>query len=97
LLTQSGIAASDTCVMRFCQRVLGEKRARSAQRKPGAAPRTASPTNIHTAPKSALNETAQAAFLDALLSAAPSLSLPPAKTEGGPRIAHIEFAKPEDL
>lgn len=97
LLTQSGIAASDTCVMRFCQRVLGEKRARGPERKPAAAPRAASATNIHPAPKAALNETAQAAFLDDLLSAAPSLSSPSAKTEGGPRIARIEFANPEDL
>ena len=97
LLTQSGIAASDTCVMRFCQRVLGEKRSRGVERKPPAAPRAASATNIHTAPKPPLNETAQAAFLDDLLSAAPSMSSPPAKTEGGPRIARIEFAKPEEL
>lgn len=97
LLTQSGIAASDTCVMRFCQRVLGEKRARGAERKPSVAPRAASGTNIHPAPKPALNETAQAAFLDDLLSAAPALSPSTAKTEGGPRIARIEFAKPEDL
>jgi len=96
LLTQSGIAASDTCVMRFCQRVLGEKRARGVERKPSAAPRAASAINSHTAPKPALNESGQAAFLDDLLSAAPSLS-PPTKTEGGPRIARIEFAKPEDL
>jgi hypothetical protein len=97
LLTQSGIAASDTCVMRFCQRVLGEKRVRAGERKPPAAPRAASPANLHTAPKPALNETAQAAFLDDLLSAAPSLSPPPTKTECGPRIARIEFANPEDL
>ena len=97
LLTQSGIAASDTCVMRFCQRVLGEKRVRGAERKPPAAPRAASATNSHTASKPALNEAAQAAFLDDLLSAATSLSPPPVKTEGGPRIARIEFAKPEEL
>ncbi len=97
LLTQSGIAASDTCVMRFCQRVLGKKRARGAERKPAAAQRVAPATNIHPVPKPALNETAQAAFLDDLLSAATSLSPPPIKSEGGPRIARIEFAKPEDL
>ncbi|MCI0743785.1 MAG: hypothetical protein L0Y58_00115, partial [Verrucomicrobia subdivision 3 bacterium] len=97
LLTQSGIAASDTCVMRFCRRVLGEKRVRGEERKRSAAPRAASAAGSHTAPKPALNETAQAAFLDDLLSAAPSLLPPPAKAEGGPRIARIEFAKPEDL
>lgn len=97
LLTQSGIAASDTCVMRFCQRVLGEKRVRAGERKPSAAPRAVSAANIHAAPKPALNETAQAAFLDDLLSAATSLSPPPIKSEGGPHIARIEFAKPEDL
>ena len=41
LLTQNGIAASDTCVMRFCHSQLGEKPTRNAKRKSSAAPKSA--------------------------------------------------------
>ena len=40
LLTQNGIAASDTCVMRFCHSQLGEKPVRSVKRKSAAAPKS---------------------------------------------------------
>jgi hypothetical protein len=97
LLTQSGIAASDTCVMRFCHRVLEEKRERSRPRKASAAPRATSNTANGVAPKTALDETAQAALLDDLLRAAPPSSPAPPKTDDGPRIARIQFANPDDL
>src|SRR5580692_12927040 len=49
LLTQNGIAASDTCVMRFCHSQLGEKPIRSVKRKSSATPKTASAANNHAA------------------------------------------------
>jgi len=96
LLTQNGIAASDTCVMRFCRRVLGEKRARNPGHKPSAAKRPVPATTHPAAVKPAMSEAAQVALLDDLLTA----SAPPPTpnmTEGGPRIARIEFAKPGEL
>jgi hypothetical protein len=94
LLTQNGIAASDTCVMRFCHRELGEKPIRNIKRKSAAASKTTPITNGHAAPPPALNKAAQAALLDDLLSAVPA-NLPSSPAgEGGPRIARIEFAKP---
>lgn len=96
LLTQNGIAASDTCVMRFCRRVLGEKRTRNPGRKPSVA-KWPIPATTHRAPvKPAMSEAAQVALLDDLLTAsAPPPT--PSVTEGGPRIARIEFAKPGEL
>lgn len=97
LLAQSGIAASDTCVMRFCQRELGEKPVRNSKRKPSGAPKPRAAANGHAAPPTPLNEAAQTMLLDDLLSAAPPN--PPGKPsiDGGPRIARIEFAKPGEL
>ena len=94
LLTQNGIAASDTCVMRFCHRELGEKPIRNARRKSAAASKTTLTTNGHVAPPPPLNKAAQAALLDDLLSAVPPNSPSNPAGEGGPRIARIDFAKP---
>jgi hypothetical protein len=44
-----------------------------------------------------MTEAAQAALLDDLLSAAPSNLVSKPVSEGGPRIARIEFAKPGEL
>lgn len=97
LLTQNGIAASDTCVMRFCQRELGEKPTRNAKRKSTAVPKPASGANGQAAPPAPMSRAAQAVLLDNLLSAVPAnVSSKPAG-EGGPRIACIEFAKPGEL
>ena len=95
LLTHNGIAASDTCVMRFCHRDLGEKPVRNAKRKSAATSKTTPTANGHVTPSPpALNKAAQAALLDDLLSAVPA-NLPSSPAgEGGPRIARIEFAKP---
>ena len=94
LLTQNGITASDTCVMRFCHRELGEKPVRNAKRKSPAASKITPTANGHVAPELPLNKAAQAILLDNLLSAVPvNLHSSPAG-EGGPRIARIEFAKP---
>lgn len=97
LLAQNGIAASDTCVMRFCQRELGHKPVRYAKRKPSAAPKTAPVENTATAPAAAMSEAAHAALLDNLLSAVPPDLAVKVSGESGPRIARIEFAKPGEL
>ena len=97
LLTQNGIAASDTCVMRFCHRELGEKPIHNAKRKSAAASKTTPITNDHVAPAPPLNKAAQAALLDDLLSAVPANSPSSPAGDGGPRIARIEFAKPGEI
>ena len=97
LLTQNGIAASDTCVMRFCHSQLGEKPVRSAKRKPAAALKSAPAANGHAAPPAPMTKAAQAVLLDNLLSAVPANLSPKPASEGGPRIARIEFAKPGEL
>ena len=97
LLTQNGIAASDTCVMRFCQRELGEKPVRNTKRRSTAASKSAPAANGHAAPPAPMTEAAQAALLDDLLSAAPANLVSKPAGEGGPRIARIEFAKPGEL
>jgi hypothetical protein len=97
LLKGNGIAASDTCVMRFCHRQLGEKSGRDAKRKPNAAPKAAPVAKNNAAPPAPMSESAQAALLDGLLSAVPPGLTPKSPAEGGPRIARIEFAKPGEL
>lgn len=97
LLTQNGIAASDTCVMRFCQGELGEKPTRSAKRKSSAAPKPAPVANVNARPPVPITKAAQAVFLDNLLTAVPAHLSPKPNAEGGPRIARIEFAKPGEL
>ena len=54
LLTQNGIAASDTCVMRFCRRELVRQPIRCAKRKPVAALKTTASTNRIAAPPAAM-------------------------------------------
>jgi hypothetical protein len=97
LLTQNGIAASDTCVMRFCRRELGSQPIRYAKRKPSAAPKTAASANRGAASSAAMTKADHAALLDDLLSAVPANLSSQSADEGGPRIARIEFAKPEQL
>jgi hypothetical protein len=97
LLTQNGIAASDTCVMRFCHNQLGEKPTRSVKRKLPAAPKPAPAANGKTAPLAPMTEAAQVGLLDDLLSAVPANLSPKPAGENGPRIARIEFAKPGEL
>ena len=97
LLTQNGIAASDTCVMRFCQRELGEKPVRNPKRKPISASKSASAANDQAAPPAPLTKAAQAVLLDNLLSAVPANVSSKPTDEGGTRIARIEFAKPGEL
>lgn len=95
LLEQSGIGASASCVMRFCRRVLKERRSR----KPSVARRIAPDVN-HVARKSAPEAAAKTA-LSNLPSAsnhvAPSVPVTtesaPAKSRG-PRIAKVELLKP---
>lgn len=97
LLTQNGIAASDTCVMRFCHSQLGEKPMRNGKRKSSATLKPAPVANAKTALPAPLSELAQAVLLDNLFSAVPPNLSPKSPPEGGPRIARIEFAKPGEL
>ena len=97
LLKGNGIAASDTCVMRFCHHQLGEKPGRNAKRKPNAASKAAPVANGNAVPPAPITKAAQAVFLDNLLSAVPADLSPKPVAEGGPRIARIEFAKPGEL
>jgi hypothetical protein len=97
LLTQNGIPASDTCVMRFCHSQLGEKPVRGGKRKSTTAPKLAPVANGHAAPLAPMSEAAQAVLLDNLLSAVPPNLSPKPASENGPRIARIEFAKPGEL
>lgn len=95
LLTQNGIPASDTCVMRFCHRTLKERTSRKAAGARRTAPFASQPANTN-------------AVADAAAKAAPvafpmaALNVPPVATENtaikvrGPRIAKIEFVKPDE-
>ena len=106
LLGRCGIRASDTCVMRFCQRVLGEAPARARHAKNRAASRPAghaAANATHTAKEhtarsaaSASCEAAQVALLDDLLSYQQSPD-EKAAAQSGPRIAKIKFANPGEL
>ena len=106
LLGRCGIRASDTCVMRFCQRVLGEMPTRARKGKHRAtsrlianvSPSAAESANGHVTPSAAqtVSEAAQVALLDDLLN---YQSLPDDKSaaQSGPRIAKIKFANPGEL
>ena len=104
LLARCGIRASDTCVMRFCQRVLGESpvRARKGKHRPASRSsanvslKSPESANGHATQSTAVSEAAQVALLDDLLSYQPS---PDAKAaaQSGPRIAKIKFANPGEL
>lgn len=106
LLGRCGIRASDTCVMRFCQRVLGEAPVRARKAKARAAPRSVANTSPNSAESanghvaqstaSAVSEAAQVALLDDLLSYQPSPN-DKASVQSGPRIAKIKFANPGEL
>lgn len=100
LLSRCGIHASDTCVLRFCRRVLneapvraGKTKSRAAVRKTeSAAPKAAPVATNHAAPSANISEAAQVALLDDLLSCPPD-----GATGSGPRIAKIKFANPDEL
>jgi hypothetical protein len=105
LLGGCGIRASDTCVMRFCQRVLGEvpARQRKAKHRVGSrptghpSPDAADTTNVKAARgTTSPSEAAQVALLDDLLSYQPRPQDKSA-TQSGPRIAKIKFANPGEL
>jgi hypothetical protein len=82
LLEQSGIGASASCVMRFCRRVLKERRSR----KPSVARRVAR--------KSAPEAAAKTALASAPTAPVPTENAP-VKTRG-PHIAKIELLKPDE-
>lgn len=104
MLLRCGIHASDTCVMRFCQHELGEQPVRAARSKP----RTATHKNSAAAPKATpvvpgnaalsttVSEAAQVALLDDLLNCPPLDATKPSAS-GGPRIAKIKYANPNEL
>lgn len=102
MLSRCGIRASDTCVLRFCRRVLGEQpvRAQNAARPDGpsqrsrAARHATKPERKPAAPNAAseIPEEDQIALLDDLLNCPP-----PDPARGGPRIAKIQFANPNEL
>jgi hypothetical protein len=106
LLSRCGIHASDTCVMRFCHRVLGEQPFRARNAAPRAAshknsratPGTIAPAKVPAAPPAAplVTEEAKIALLDDLLSCQPA-GTTKSSAQGGPRIAKIQFAKPDEL
>lgn len=106
LLDRCGIRASDTCVMRFCRRVLGEPptRVRKAKRcdasRQARHPTKTAPGMPNGQPSRSTaatpSEAAQIALLDDLLSYQPPPDDKPA-AQGGPRIAKIKFANPSEL
>jgi hypothetical protein len=105
MLSRCGIHASDTCVMRFCHRVLGEQPFHARNAAPRAAsrrnsrttPRTIAPAKGPAAPPAAplITEEAKIALLDDLLSCQTS-GTTKSSAQGGPRIAKIQFAKPDE-
>lgn len=92
LLTQSGITASDTCVMNFCHRILMERR-----HKPFAGRRVKSGANLNTAKKTTPNATAKAPLPATPVTNVGALPVPsesaPVKIRG-PRIAKVELLPP---
>jgi hypothetical protein len=92
LLTQSGITASDTCVMNFCHRTLKERR-----HKPVVARRAASDANRRAAQKTAPNATVKVALPATPATTVSALPVPaesaPVKTRG-PHIAKVELLPP---
>ena len=92
LLTQSGIAASDTCVINFCHRILKERR-----RKPSATRRATPDANLKSKRKTAPNATAKAALPATPTTTIAALPVPnqsaPVKTRG-PHIAKVELLPP---
>jgi hypothetical protein len=104
MLSRCGIRASDTCVMRFCRRGLGEQpvrvarpKSRAAVHKNGsAAPKAAPVATDKAALATTVSEAAQVALLDDLLNC-PLLEAAKPPASGGPRIAKIKFANPNEL
>jgi hypothetical protein len=110
MLSRCGIHASDTCVMRFCRSVLGEQPVRTRHATPRAAshknsratPKTATLARVPAAPAALPpastfgSEEAQVALLDDLLNY-PSPDAAKSPAQGGPRIAKIQFANPNEL
>ena len=104
MLSRCGICASDTCVMRFCRRVLGElpvratrAKSRAVAHKNGSAASKAAPLATgNTALSTTVSEAAQVALLDDLLNCPPQ-DATKSSAPGGPRIAKIKFANPNEL
>ena len=104
VLSRCGIRASDTCVMRFCRRVLDEQSVRAARAKAratahkngSATPKAAPVATGNPALSTTVSEAAQVALLDDLLNC-PPLDAPKSSAPGGPRIAKIKFANPNEL
>jgi hypothetical protein len=88
LLEQSGIGATATCVMRFCRRVLKERRSR----KPFVARRVARKSAPEAAAKTALPVAPSASKQIAPSAPVPSESAP-VKIRG-PHIAKVELLPP---
>lgn len=104
MLSRCGIRASDTCVMRFCRLVLGEQPVRAARAKSraashkngSAAPKVAPVATANAALSTTVSEAVQVALLDDLLNCPPLDTTKPS-APGGPRIAKIKFANPNEL
>jgi hypothetical protein len=92
LLTQSGITASDTCVMNFCHRILMERR-----HKPYVSRRVKSDVSHPAARRSAPNATGKTALPATPATVVGALPVPtesaPVKTRG-PHIAKVELLPP---
>jgi hypothetical protein len=92
LLTQSGISASDTCVMNFCHRSLMERR-----HKPFVARRAKSDASHPAAQKAAPNVTGKTALPATPATIVAALPVPtesaPVKIRG-PHIAKVELLPP---
>ena len=104
MLLRCDIRASDTCVMRFCRRVLSEQPVRAARAKsraavhkpPSAEPKAAPVATGNAALSTTVSEAAQVALLDDLLNC-PPLDATKSSAPGGPRIAKIKYANPNEL
>ena len=92
LLTQSGITASDTCVMNFCHHILMERR-----HKPFVARRATSDANHPAARKAAPNAPDKAALPATPAAAISAFAVPNESTPvkiRGPHIAKVELLPP---
>jgi hypothetical protein len=93
LLTENGIPASDTCVMRFCRRVLIEKLSHKFPATRRAA-RQASPKDLQGAPAKAAPPVVPATGGTSISPPVPPTSAP--SKSRGPRIAIIKLRKPNE-
>jgi len=100
MLSRCGIRTTDTSVRRFCQLALGEQPGRATRSKSRSTPHKHASTAPKAAPlatpSTSVNEAAQVAMLDDLLNG-PPLDTTTSPQPGGPRIAKIKFANPNEL